>query len=114
MPWYRTRDRRLYGPKFRRQHPIGKYTADFVCLGHVRIVEVDGGQHGAPRDAKRDAVLTGAGFRVLRFWNDQVIGEMEVLLQTIASAAGAPHPTLSPQPGRGKEDASHRNQNSQR
>src|SRR5690349_8314562 len=72
--WSRLRDGRLDGLKFRRQAPIGRAIADFVCYEHKLIVEVDGGQHsGSARDIVRDAELNRRGFRVLRFWNIDVM-----------------------------------------
>ena len=70
--WRLLRDRRLDGLKFRRQMVIGPYVVDFVCLRHRLIVEADGPFHDEPRDAARDAWLTGQGFRVLRFANARI------------------------------------------
>ena len=67
--WHELRDRRLDGIKFRRQVPIGKYIADFVCLDAKLVIEVDGSQHAeSGQDSARDAELRRGGFRVLRFW----------------------------------------------
>src|SRR5215471_5509338 len=72
--WSRLRNGQLYGLKFRRQVPIGNAIADFVCYEHKLIVEVDGGQHSEnAHDAVRDAELARRGFRVLRFWNTDVM-----------------------------------------
>ncbi len=88
--WLQLRDRRLAGLKFRRQHPIGRYVADFVCLERRLVVEVDGGQHAdSRRDRVRDAAIEAAGFRILRFWNNEVLGAMEGVLETILEAARA-------------------------
>ena len=71
--WARLRDRRLGGFKFRRQHPLGQFIADFVCLEKRLIVEADGEQHvGSEYDAFRTAELEAQGWRVLRFWNNEV------------------------------------------
>jgi very-short-patch-repair endonuclease len=71
--WQRLRSRQVAGCKFRRQHPYLDYVLDFVCLEKCLIVEVDGGQHlENERDQARDWRLQEAGFRVLRFWNNQV------------------------------------------
>jgi adenine-specific DNA-methyltransferase len=84
--WSRLRDHRLTGWHFRRQHPIGPYVADFICLPAKLVIELDGGQHAAERDAARTACLEEQGFRVLRFWNDQVLRETTAVLQVIAQA----------------------------
>ncbi|MGD0072963.1 MAG: DUF559 domain-containing protein [Candidatus Binataceae bacterium] len=84
--WSRLRDRQLAGVKFRRQHPIGPYIVDFCCVEHHLIVEVDGGQHAeaASADEKRSAYLTSFGFKVLRFWNGDVLANIEGVLIRIA------------------------------
>lgn len=77
MLWQALRDRRLGGFKFRRQVPLKGYILDFVCFDARLIVEVDGGQHGeSVSDSRRDAVFRTDGFRVLRFWNDEVTGNL--------------------------------------
>lgn len=85
--WNRLRRRQLGGLKFRRQHPIGRYI-DFVCLEASVIVELDGSQHvtDAPYDAKRDAFLRSAGFRILRFWNGDVLSRTDSVVETIFEA----------------------------
>ncbi|HEX5935940.1 MAG TPA: endonuclease domain-containing protein [Pseudorhizobium sp.] len=73
MLWDALRDRRLEGAKFRRQVPLQHYILDFVCFERRLIVEVDGWQHAESRsDAVRDAFFRSQGFRVLRFWNEEV------------------------------------------
>src|SRR5262245_61976643 len=76
--WYRLRDRRLDGWKFRRQAPIEGFIVDFLCIDSRLIVELDGGQHAVrvEADARRTAILEAAGFHVLRFWNDDVLGNI--------------------------------------
>ncbi|MBZ9675146.1 endonuclease domain-containing protein [Mesorhizobium sp. ES1-1] len=82
--WSELRDRRLDGIKFRRQVPIGKYIADFVCAEARLIVEIDGSQHAdSDHDRIRTAQLEAEGFRVLRFWNDDVLKEMNAVCDTI-------------------------------
>ena len=83
--WRHVRNRQLDGHRFRRQQPLGPYIVDFVCLDRKLIVEVDGGQHAerVGRDEKRTAWLELQGFRVLRFWNNQVLTEIEEVKQTI-------------------------------
>ena len=86
--WRRLRMRDLEGHKFRRQRPIGPYIVDFVCLTRGLIIEVDGGQHAerAEADAHRTAYLTARGFRVLRFWNNEVSANLEGVCEAIARA----------------------------
>src|SRR3954466_9793790 len=71
--WSCLRDRRMQGYKFRRQHPYGDFVLDFVCLEKKLVIEVDGGQHAdSLSDEKRTKVLNQAGFKVIRFWNNDV------------------------------------------
>jgi len=86
--WRHLRLRQLKGCKFRRQQPIGKYIVDFVCLEKRLIIEVDGGQHSghASYDSERNAWLESQGFSVLRFWNNQVLKEMEAVEEVIMDA----------------------------
>src|SRR5215471_16239185 len=82
--WFALRDRRLGGFKFVRQEAIASYIVDFVCRERRLIVEVDGGQHAdSSRDRVRDAELTVAGYRILRFWNSDVLGNREGVLTMI-------------------------------
>ena len=85
--WGAIRDRRLNGLKFRRQHSVGPYVADFICLDRMLIVELDGGQHTPEADAPRTAYLERRGYRVLRFWNPDVLTGMDTVLETILAAA---------------------------
>ncbi|MEN4904766.1 endonuclease domain-containing protein [Luteimonas sp. TWI1416] len=76
--WRHLRMRQMAGARFRRQHPIGPYVVDFVCLAQGLVIEVDGGQHAeSTSDAARDAFLRAQGYRVLRFWNHDVLGNPE-------------------------------------
>jgi adenine-specific DNA-methyltransferase len=77
----------MSGLKFRRQHPFGDYILDFVCLENKLIIEVDGGQHGeqAEYDENRIRKLQRAGFRVLRFWDNEVLKEIESVREKIWS-----------------------------
>jgi very-short-patch-repair endonuclease len=83
--WQKLRARQLGGAKFRRQTPIGPYIVDFVSFEHRLVVEIDGGQHnvsqGRQHDIKRTAWLEAQGFRVLRFWNNQVLTNLEGVLE---------------------------------
>jgi very-short-patch-repair endonuclease len=87
MLWRLLRDRCLEQLKFRRQVPIGRYVADFVCFQHRLIVEADGPLHDEVHDAERDAWLQGQGFRVLRIPNDMVARAPESVLDAIFAAA---------------------------
>ena len=83
--WHALR-RNALGANFRRQHPIPPYVADFACVEARIVVEVDGGQHGGPRDTTRDAAMHAAGWRVLRFWNDEVLHNKAGVLTRIKEA----------------------------
>ncbi|WP_243039180.1 endonuclease domain-containing protein [Dyella sedimenti] len=102
--WYRLRNRRLQGWKFRRQHEIGPYIADFACPDVGLMVELDGGQHGAQviYDERRALELQAMGYRVLRFWNNDVLmnveGVLEVILQALTSPGPLPPLGGSPRP----------------
>ncbi len=86
--WRHLRDRQVDGYRFRRQVPIGTYIADFACLERRLIVEVDGGQHAINEadDKIRDAWLEREGYRVLRFWNNDVLSNRNGVLQRISEA----------------------------
>ena len=89
--WQHLRAHRLNGEKFRRQQPMGFYVVDFVHFGASLIVEADGGQHNdAPRDESRDAWLRAQGFKVLRFWNNEIMNNLEGVLETIMAAVALP------------------------
>ncbi len=81
--WQRLRDRQLYGAKFRRQTPVAPYIADFMCDEARLIVEVDGGQHSLEADTDRTAWLESQGFRVIRFWNHDVLQNTGGILERI-------------------------------
>ena len=82
--WSELRDRRLDQIKFRRQVPVGKYVADFACLEAGLIVEIDGSQHAeSDSDRVRGVELKARGFRVLRFWNDDVLKDLNAVCDTI-------------------------------
>lgn len=94
--WTRLRDRQVNGWRFRRQHPIENYIADFACLEAKLVVEIDGGQHaGSPHDVLRDQRMRDAGWTVLRFWNNEVLSNTEGAVSMIAAALG-PHPNPPP------------------
>lgn len=106
--WLRLKNRNLAGFKFRRQHPIPPYIADFVCLEQKLIVELDGGQHAeqAPRDAERTAYLESKGFRVIRFWNDDALKQTDAVLEEILRQLNAPHPSPPRKRGEGEHQMS--------
>jgi len=85
--WAALRDRRLVGYKFRRQRPIGPFIVDFVCIEHKLVIEADGGQHADNEaDESRTAWLQGRGWRVLRFWNNEILANTRGVIETIAAA----------------------------
>ena len=81
--WAKLR-RKNMGIKFKRQQPLGHYIVDFVCFEHKIIIEADGSHHaGSEYDKIRDAWLEGQGFRVLRFWNNEILGNLEGVLERV-------------------------------
>ena len=100
--WYFLRNRQFEKFKFRRQHPIGVYIVDFVCLEQKLIVELDGGHHAGQTqyDARRTKALQDKGFRVLRYWNNDVLNNTNAVLETILAEMNAgPSPSPSPRNG---------------
>jgi len=95
--WRRLRDRQVFGAKFRRQHPIGPYIVDFCCPTLRLIVELDGGQYAKQTvaDESRTHFLESRGYRVLRFWNNQVMTQLDAVLEEISKWCVDPHPSLS-------------------
>ena len=83
--WFRLRNRQLGGYKFRRQQVVGQYIADFVCLEPKLVIELDGGQHSwqTEYDDERSSYLNKHGFKVLRFWNNDVLKDTESVLEYI-------------------------------
>ncbi|MEA3275674.1 MAG: DUF559 domain-containing protein [Pseudomonadota bacterium] len=92
--WYHLRGHRFMGLKFKRQKPVGRYIVDFVCHERRIIVEVDGGQHAlrTGHDLQRDTWSRDQGYRVLRFWNHEVMQQLDGVLEGIRSAALSPSP----------------------
>ncbi len=88
--WRELRAHRFAAFKFRRQAPIGQFVADFVSFSAKLIIELDGGHHGQPEqaahDAERTAWLESQGFRVLRFWNNEVLTNLEGVLEVLQRA----------------------------
>ena len=83
--WQKLRNKQIYGNKFRRQFVLGNYIVDFICLDKRLIIEVDGGQHmdNVSYDSQRDEWLKNQNFKVLRFWNNQVLNEIDSVLEVI-------------------------------
>ena len=107
--WFALKGRRFDAFKFRRQVPIGPYIADFLCFESRLVVEVDGGQHAeSARDVERDAWLARNAFRVVRYWNNDVLQNLEgVLTDLVTELNTTPHPSSSlrstpPSPARGE------------
>jgi len=103
--WFHLRDRRLANHKFRRQRPIGPYFADFACLEAMLVVELDGGQHveAATYDERRTRFMENQGYRVLRFWNNEVLMQTDAVRERILQALqeDRPHPNPLPLAGEG-------------
>jgi very-short-patch-repair endonuclease len=100
--WLQLRDRRLGGFKFKRQWTIGNHVVDFCCIERRLVVEIDGGQHSVERDAARTHALNNAGFRVIRFWNNEVRENLEGALTVVLGELNSdPHPNPLPQAGEG-------------
>jgi very-short-patch-repair endonuclease len=109
--WNHLRSRLIGGHKFVRQQPIGRYVVDFVCREKRLVIEVDGGQHlENSRDETRDRTIRARNYRVVRFWNNDIMNNMDGVLETIAEALqadAAPHPVPAnggnrPLPARGE------------
>lgn len=122
MLWQKLRNGQL-GAKFRRQEPIFGFTVDFVSHDHRLIIELDGGQHAEQRasyDERRTRMLEQAGFRIMRFWNNDVgdnldgvlttikarLDETSVLRRPVAVANPSPGPAGHPLPGRERDSES--------
>jgi very-short-patch-repair endonuclease len=100
--WYLLRAHRFQDIKFKRQVPVGPYIVDFACMGQKLAIEVDGGQHADnDADVQRTKWLEGRGFRVLRFWNNEVLENTNGVLEVISNAVFAARPS----PGTSLRDA---------
>lgn len=107
--WSRLRAQQVNGVKFRRQHSVGPFIVDFCSLKYKLVIEVDGGQHNVhtTKDRDRDAFLVKQGYRVLRFWNHQALGDLNAVLDQIWEAVKRPpHPTPLPPGGEGYQSGS--------
>ncbi|MGN2242581.1 endonuclease domain-containing protein [Frateuria sp. GZRR33] len=102
--WYYLRNRQLDGCKFRRQHEIDRYVVDFVCSERMLVVELDGSQHFDQQDydEARTRYLQAKGYRVLRFWNNDVLTNIESVLEAAVEALASPGPSPRPSPRRGE------------
>jgi len=102
--WRHLRAKQLEGLKFRRQQPIDNYVVDFVCFEKRIVIEIDGGQHAIQRDKDivRDKYLIENEFKILRFWNNEVLQNIEGVLEVIRENCLC-HPPLSPLPSKGGE-----------
>lgn len=106
--WRHLRAGRLAGAKFKRQQPLGRYIVDFVCFEARLIVEVDGGQHNENAyDQARDTWLSSQGFVVRRYWNNEVLANLECVLTDILQHTTSPSPSVPPPRG-GREAAAPR------
>ena len=97
--WRHLSRRQLGGYKFSRQMPVGPFVCDFMCREAKLVVEADGGQHEIARDAARTRFIEAEGYTVLRFWNHDVLGNVEGVLQTILRVLNEAHPRPLPQAG---------------
>jgi very-short-patch-repair endonuclease len=97
--WSRLRARQFGNFKFRRQHPVGRYFADFVCIETGLVIELDGGQHAEDaslrQDQQRRDDMAALGFQTLRFWNNDVLLQTEAVLEKILQVAQTLTPALS-------------------
>jgi very-short-patch-repair endonuclease len=99
--WRYLRGKQLGGHRFRRQQPIGPYVVDFFCPQIGVIIEIDGGQHSPEADDKRTRWLEGRGYRVVRFWNNEVLGNIEGVWTALATILREYLPPR-PSPSRGE------------
>jgi very-short-patch-repair endonuclease len=103
--WSKLRDRQVCNAKFRRQHPIGIFTSDFCCMELGLVVELDGSQHQKSVDADElwSGYLKQQGYRVIRFWDNDVLMNLDAVVDEIARVLERPHPSPLPK-GEGIED----------
>ena len=105
--WYWLRNRQIDGVKFQRHVPLGKYVVDFLAADHRLIVEIDGGQHASQQayDRRRTSWLEAQGYRVIRFWSNEVLANTEGVILAIGTALKLRPPHPSPLPPSGGEGA---------
>lgn len=96
--WQRLKAKQINGLKFRRQEQIGRFIADFVCYEKSIIIEADGSQHALEeeKDAERTQWLNSQGFTVLRFWNNEILTNIEGVMEVIRMQCDAPLPSPLP------------------
>jgi very-short-patch-repair endonuclease len=101
--WRHLKTKHIGGLKFRRQQPIGPYIVDFVCFEKKIIIELDGGQHSLPaemkNDSRRNHWFEAQGYEILRFWDNEVLTNIQGMLEVI-EAHSLNHPPLNPLPSR--------------
>jgi very-short-patch-repair endonuclease len=102
--WSRLRRKQLDGFRFRRQQPIGPYIVDFFCPEAKLVIEVDGGQHNVDeeKDEKRTRWLEERGYRVIRFWNNDVLSNTDGVVLTVFEELRSCRPPSLPSPSRGE------------
>ena len=102
--WSALRRRQMHGFKFRRQHPLGNYIVDFVCIEAKVVIEVDGGQHQGQKsyDAERDSWLRKQEYTVTRFWNNEVLEQFDVVKEKIWESLSEIAPPSQPSPCEGE------------
>ena len=101
--WLQVRDRRFMGLKFKRQIPIGPYIVDFLCPERGLVIEIDGGQHGENNgDEVRDAFLATQKLKVIRFWNNDVMSNIDGVLTQLTEILGSLSPVRAADGGRGR------------
>jgi len=106
--WTALSGSKIGGHKFSRQMPIGPFFADFLCRAQKLVIEIDGYSHEvrAAHDAKRDAFMTARGYRILRFGNDDVLGNLEGVVQAIGLTLNETCPPPAP-PASGRGESAH-------
>ena len=98
--WQAVRNRQIDGFKFKFQATIEPFVVDFLCIETKLIVEIDGGQHSDAVDARRTRFLEGEGYRLLRFWNNDVLQNLEGVIEVVSAALAAPKKKTLPHPSR--------------
>ena len=104
--WQHLRLKQMGNFKFRRQHPLGKFIVDFICLEANLVIELDGGQHNEDKENKVDEIRTAwlekQGLKVLRFWNHEVLNDLPIVKEVIWNALKIDHPHPNPPPRKGE------------